>query len=280
MRISTIALAFLLMATACSGDAGWRALRAQNAESLYAPATMDSLLAAESTLSASERVGLWARRFLDDDDSRYLFGLKPGGYVAEGLLVSDHAHDCVSLMYRATELARSGSSDAALRLALATRFAGAPLDSLIDDEGRVDYERPEHLDFSLDMIRSGHWGHDITASLSGAVPDAEGTARYPAGSFSFVPKTALVESELREGDIVWLVLDPEHEGARRLRDEYGLAIGHIGLIILEEGRPWLVHAASNSLEGCYEGGRVVKVALGEYLRRVERFAGVMVTRFD
>ena len=55
---------------------------------------------------------------------------------------------------------------------------------------------------------------------------------------------------------------------------------HHGLVIVEEGRPQLVHAARSGLEGAYEGGTVVTVPLLEYLPRIERFAGVMVTRFD
>ncbi len=43
--------------------------------------------------------------------------------------------------------------------------------------------------------------------------------------------------------------------------------------------PWLVHAARSDLEGWYEGGTVVKVPLADYLARVDRFSGLIVTRF-
>ena len=132
---------------------------------------------------------------------------------------------------------------------------------------------------ALDMVRSDHWGRDITPGLTGARPDSAGSSRYPAGSFITVPEAALVEDELREGDIAWMVLDPAHEAAGKLRWEYGLVIGHIGIVIIEEGRPWLVHAASSGLEGWYEGGTVVTVPLVEYLRRVERYSAILVTRF-
>jgi hypothetical protein len=163
--------------------------------------------------------------------------------------------------------------------ALRTRFAGAPLDSVVDDRGRVDYDRPEHLDFSLDMIRSGHWGRDVTAGLTGAGPDTAGSSRYPAGSFVTVPEAALVEGELREGDVVWLVLDPTDEDGARLRRTYGLVIGHIGMVIVEDGRIWLVHAASSGLDGWNPGGAVVKVPLAVYLERVGKYSAIMVTRF-
>jgi len=279
-RLALSLFPVFLPLSACSGDAAWQALLARNAGTLHPPARMDSLLAAESDRPVAERIGLWARRFAEAKDPRYLFGLAEGGYAKEGLLVDDHALDCVSLVYRVCELARSHSESDALRIALATRFAGVPADSLYDAEGRVDYDRPEHLDYSLDMVRSGHWGLDVTRRLSGAAPDGTGSSRYAADSFWFVPEIDLVESELREGDLVWLVLNPAHADGRRLRFEHGLVIGHLGVVIVEDGRPWLVHAASSPLEGWYEGGRVVAVPLSEYLARVDRFSGLLVTRFE
>ena len=129
------------------------------------------------------------------------------------------------------------------------------------------------------MIRSGLWGLDVTAEFAGATPDTAGTARYAAGSFDFVPTASLEGADLQEGDIAWFVLNPAHEGAAKLRLEYGLVIGHIGIVIIDEGQPWLVHAARSDLEGWYQGGTVVKVPLVEYLARVDRFAGIIVTRF-
>lgn len=252
--------------------------RAETADRLLPVAVEDSLLSAEQGLPAGVRMGLWARRFLAADGVRYLFGPSPDGYVAERALVRDHRQDCISLLYRCGELARARDHRDAVAVALGTRFAGADPESVVDAEGRVDYENPSHLDFSLDMIRSGHWGREVTAAVGAAVPDTVGTSRYPAGSFAYVPKVRLDAAALREGDVVWFVLDPGVASARKLRDQYGLVIGHVGLVIVEDGRPWLVHAAVSGLSGWYEGGTVVKVPLTEYLGRVEKFAGVMVTR--
>ena len=240
----------------------------------------DSLLAADAGLPVGERVGRWARRFLTAPGIEYRFGPEEGGYVALGRIVMDERHDYVSFVYRCTELARSGSAAAAVDRALATRFAGADLDSLADGQGRVDYDRPEHLDFSLDMVHSGLWGRDVTGELSGAAWDLVGSARYAAGSFRYVPDESLAPGELAEGDVVWLVLDPGHPAGARLRREFGLVIGHLGLVILREGAPWLVHAASSELPGWYAAGGIVTVPLTVYLERVERFAGVIVTRLD
>jgi len=48
---------------------------------------------------------------------------------------------------------------------------------------------------------------------------------------------------------------------------------------MEDGEPWLVHAASSDLPDYYQGGTVVKVPLAIYMERVEKFSGFMVTRF-
>ena len=233
----------------------------------------------DADLDAPGRVGWWARRFLAADAAVYCFGPSQGGYVAEGRLVLDERHDCISLLYRTTELAHAADPADAVARALATRFAGADPDSVVDAAGRVDYDHPAHLDFSIDMIRSGHWGRDVTGTLSGAGPDTVGTPRYPAGTVTVVPQDGLVSGELREGDVAWLVLDPADARARSLRHDYGLMIGHVGLVILEGTEPWLVHAASSGLPGRYEGGRIVAVPLVEYLERVERYGAVIITRF-
>ena len=284
LNLGGLGAILMILAFGCGAGEDHRSLaraveRAESAPRVMSVEREDRLLAEERDLPTAARIGRWARRYLAADGVEYLFGLREGGYVAEGDLVRDDRHDCVSLMYRVTELARADDHRDAVVWALRTRFAGAPLDSVVDDQGRVDYDRPEHLDFSLDMIRSGNWGRNVTGSLTGARPDSAGSARYPAGSFTTTPATALVDGELREGDIVWLVLDPHHPAGAKLRREYGLVIGHIGIVIVAEEKPWLVHAASSGLEGWYEGGTVVKVPLAVYLDRVQRYCAVMVTRF-
>jgi len=210
----------------------------------------------------------------------YRFGLDENGYVSLGRLFTNGNYDCVSFMYRCTEMARAESIRDNLSWALRTRFAGAHPDSVVDAAGRVDYERPEHLDYSLDMIRSGIWGRDISAEVGVVRGDDIGTSRYGAKSFGWVPAEALDHSKLRPGDIVWLVLNPKNSKARKLRDDYGLVVGHLGLMSIQEGRPVLVHAASSDLAGEYRGGQVVAVDLATYLNRVDRYAGVIITRIE
>ncbi len=253
--------------------------RAQSGQRLMAPAREDSILAAEYGLNTPEKMGRWARRFADAQDVVYLFGPKDGGYVAEGAIISDHRQDCVSLLYRVGELARARDAQDAVAWALRTRFSGAGAEVVADKQGRLDYENPAHLDYSLDMIRTGLWGRDVTSTLTGAAADTTGSSRYAAGSFEYVPTGDLLASELSEGDVLWFVLDAAHKSGAKLRQEYGLVVGHIGIVVVDDGEVGLIHAASSDLKGAYKGGTVVRVPLFEYLTRVDKFAGVMVTRF-
>ncbi|HOX24565.1 MAG TPA: hypothetical protein PLL30_02250 [Candidatus Krumholzibacteria bacterium] len=247
---------------------------------LMTPAMIDSVLAAERDLAVPARIGRWARRYLAWSETEYRFGLAAGGYAAEGLLVAGKWQDCISLLYRTTELARAADARDAVRIALATRFAGADPEQVVGPDGQVDYDRAEHLDYSLDMVRSGRWGADVTPGLTGAALDLVGSSRYPPGSFCYVPETALDPAELREGDLAWLVLDPDDKDARALRAEHGLVIGHVGIVIRDDTTALLVHAASWPLPGWYGRTGVVSVPILTYLERVERYSGVVITRFS
>jgi hypothetical protein len=279
LRTTFPVLGLLMLAAACGADPDAAAVdRALQANGGEAAASGPPGPAIDPGLPIGRRVGLWARRYADAGAASYCFGLADSGYAALGRLVLDERHDCISLVYRVTELARSGGGRGAVAAALATRFAGADPADVVDQNGLVDYDHPTHLDYSLDMVRSGHWGRDVTGTMHGSRPDSLGTARYPAGSYLWVPEADLREDDLREGDIAWLVLAPEDSKARGLRDEYGLVIGHVGVVVIDDGRPWLIHAASSPLPPWYEGGRIARVPLAEYLARVERYGGLIVTR--
>ena len=266
--------------SACGADPDAQAVeRALAFNGGEAAAAGPASAAVDPALPLPARLGAWARRFLAAGGATYCFGLNDDGYAAQGRLVLDDRQDCISLLYRTTELARAADGREAVAWALRTRFAGARPADVVGPDGRVDYDHPAHLDYSLDMVRSGWWGEDVTAQLTGARADSLGTARYPAGSFVWVPEDALVPGELQEGDIAWLVLAPDDARARAMRDEHGLVIGHVGIVIVKDGEPWLVHAASSGLEGWYDGDAVVEVPVVAYLARVERYGGLIVTRF-
>ena len=125
-----LGLGLMVLAAGCFSNGDQAALdravtRAETAERIMPPAAEDLILDAEAGLTTAARIGRWARRFAEADSVEYRFGLAEGGYVAEGELVRDDRQDCVSLMYRVTELARASDHRDALAWALKTRFAGA-----------------------------------------------------------------------------------------------------------------------------------------------------------
>ena len=100
---------------------------------------------------------------------------------------------------------------------------------------------------------------------------------YGAGSVRYLPTKAIRWEKLRSGDIVYFVSDERTPAGKKTRD-VGAIIGHLGIIKIEGGQVYLIHAASQGLTGLYEGGRIVKVPLKTYLERVETFKGIMLTR--
>jgi hypothetical protein len=244
-------------------------------------ALVDSLMAQFRDLPLGDRIAAWADYFWRRGDARYLFGLAEGGYAVEGRLVDDFATDCILFFYRTLELGRSSSALEAVQFAYGTRFYGAALETVVSPEGRLDYDNPVHLDYTLDIIRSQIWGKDVTRSLGSAVRDRTGTARYDPDSVQvyYLPRDALAPAAMRNGDVVFFVSDESTESGRRLREQ-GVIIAHVGIIRIENGIPQLIHPASKGLEGIYAGGKVEKLPLATYLQRVENFKGIMVTRVE
>jgi len=235
-------------------------------------------IAAWHDLAIGARVARWADLFQQRGETTYLFGLKPGGYVADSLLVQDFRQDCVLFSYRCAELAQASSPRDAILRALATRFAGTPPDSVVSASGGVDYNHPSHLDDSLDLVRSGFWGRDVTEEVGVAVRDAAGTTRYPPGSFAYIPSAQLRLDRLADGDLLYFVFDEKSTRGQKMRQEYGTPIGHQGIVSRLGDRVDVIHAAISDLPGEYLGNRVVRVPLATYLRRIESWKGVIVTR--
>lgn len=244
----------------------------------------ESLIAANvhawHELPIGERVARWAELFLQRNETSYVFGLKDGGYVADSLLVQDYKQDCVLFSYRCSELARASSARDAVLRALETRFAGAQAARVVTASGGVDYDDPAHLDYSLDIVRSGIWGRDVTNEIGAAATDSTGTKRYPAGSFTYIPTEAMRLERFEDGDLLYFVFDENSARGRKMRDQYGLVIGHQGIARRADGTVDVIHAAISDLPGEYSGNRVVRVPLRRYLERVESFKGVIVTRLE
>ncbi len=240
---------------------------------------IDSMMREYKSYAIGDRIAAWADYFWSRGDANYLFGLKPGGYVTKGRLVDDYATDCILFFYRVTELGRSSSALEAVQFAFGTRFLGASLEKIVNENGRVDYEDPVHLDFTIDIIHSGIWGNQVSKDIGRTTIDAAGSTRYDGGTLSFVASDKINYHKLRSGDLVYLVTDETTTSGERLRS-YGSIIGHVGIIKTEGDNVYLIHPASKPIEGVYEGGKVEKVLLETYLNRVETFKGIMVTRIE
>lgn len=291
-------LAWSGLCLACDAERKVRHSDTRTLQSQIPPEALDRLLARNQDAACSlpsaeirqhmeawrefpvgKRIALWASLFQKRGDTTYLFGLKKEGYVAEGLLVQDFKPDCVLFFYRCTDLARAETPREAVLQGLESRFQGAAA-SPVDANGRVDYENSAHLDYSMDIVRSGVWGRDVTGEVGMAVTDSIGTSRYPAHSFEYIPSSQLRMDRLLDGDHLFFVLNEASDRGQRMRQKYGLVVGHQGIVMREDDQVYLIHAASKDLPGVYEGNQVVKVLLRTYLDRIESHKGVLITRVD
>lgn len=238
---------------------------------------IDSVMASLVGLPVGERIGRWAEFLYATSGAKYVFGLDDEGYAKKGLLVDDRKTDCVLFFYRTSELGRSNSSVEAVQFAFGTRFYGAPIAEVVDAQGLLDYNHPAHLDYTVDMIRSGIWGQDVSDSVGPAVPDKVGTPRFAPDSVRYVPKAKINYDAIKTGDGIHCVLDESNEKGRKIR-ESGALVGHVGVAVRDGGTLYYIHPASSDLLGEYEGGGIVKVPLKTYLDRVEKFKGIIVTR--
>lgn len=236
-------------------------------------------LARLSALPVPDRVAAWARVFLARGEAIYRLGDEPGGYVTRGLLVDDRHTDCVLFTHRAVELAHAATPEAALAEALARRFPGVRWQDVVHADGRIAYDHPSRIAYAWELVEAGVLGENVTASVGDAVPDGA-TSRFAAGCVRYVPSAGVAYEALRNGDVVYFILDERHAGAAGAREAVGVAVGHMGIVSVPGGggAAELVHAASANLPGVYDGGRIVSVPLATYLSRVERFKGIAVTR--
>jgi hypothetical protein len=225
-----------------------------------------------------ERIALWAETFHRDGRARYLFGLDEGGYVREGRLCDDFHTDCVLFLYRTTELGRSTSAREAVQFAFGTRFYGASVEEAILPDGRVRYDHAAHQEYSEDMLRSGIWGRDVTASIGPVQSDA-GNARFPADTLRYVPKDRIDYSAVQSGDLVFFLLDEKAPKGQEYRAQ-GTLIHHIGVAVRTADQVDLIHAAKAPLSGHYDGQKIERIPLKTYLERIDSFKGILVTRIE
>lgn len=218
--------------------------------------------------SVGQRIAHWAEAFVGTPyDSDPI-----GRYVREERIEADDAVDCMYLTFRAVELALSSAPGDAVNNALNLRFRG---------KGRLDGERvlnyDDRFEYGEDMVDSGKWGKEITSNLGRTIRIMGSRGR---DEVVIIPKDELSKtvgasgrSSLQDGDIIFFIKEPS-------RRAVGEIVGHIGIISVKAGVPYLIHASGRKDNADSKGNGIVKlVRLSEYVENM-RFAGVRVTRFQ
>ncbi len=209
-------------------------------------------------ISTGERIAYWAGYFIGTPYDRDPLG----EYVTTKSIIADDRIDCMYLVFRSVELAMGNSEKESERVALDKRFLSR---GIIKNGIVVNYE--DRFQYGEDMIDSGKWGREITSELGEfrSVPDSR---RKIIVKYAPVPVISKGMAKLKAGDIIYFVKKPE----KRI---FGEVIGHMGIIKIEQGRTFLVHAAGTKKSG----GEVRKVELEQYIRKMP-YIGAKVTRFD
>ncbi len=250
-------------------QSGMRVLGANPAQR-KAPAAMtaDEVMIVQTSVAdrpLSDRIVFWAERFVGTPYDPDPLGL----YVRSKRIVADEAADCMYLTFRVLELARSTTPGEAIDRALDLRFRtkGLLQDGLVENYS-------ERFEYGEDMIWSGKWGRNVTAEL--------GTVKTIPGSrgkdtVDILPRNVLatraLQKELRDGDVVYWVKDPQ----KRVVEEI---VAHLSFLRVKNGKAYLIHASGSKDSATRPGGGAVKeVPFAEYVRDM-KFIGAFVTRFD
>lgn len=209
-----------------------------------------------------ERIAFWAERFIGtpyDPDPL-------GEYVTKEAIVADERVDCMYLAFRTVELAAASTPGEAIGIALEKRFLTK---GVLKDGRVVNYD--ERFQYAEDMLKSGRWGEDVTASLGETI---KVTGSRGTESVEIIPKERIAAAapNMQGGDIVYFVKFPE-------KRVVGEIVGHIGIVIGGAGKRgdapvYIVHASGK--KGV--GGEVKKVLLTDYAGLMS-FAGIIVGRF-
>lgn len=232
---------------------------------LFAVEDIQRLQDQVSTRRIGERIAFWGEQFIGTP-----YDLDPlGEYVRSEQVVCDCRVDCMYLVFRAVELAQANTPGGAMDRSLDLRFRTR---GKIEGGRVVNYQ--ERFAYAEDMIASGRWGRDITTELGASVeiPGKQRDEKTPV----LLRRELLqpeVEGKLKTGDLIFFVEDP----AKRFADEI---IGHLGIIKVEKGSLFLIHASGvKSTEERPGGGVVKKVDLLQYLANMQ-FIGAKFTRFE
>ncbi len=206
-----------------------------------------------------DRIAFWAEQFIGtpyDPDPL-------GEYVRRQTIIADERVDCMYMTFRPVELAMSGSYSQTVSNALSMRFRTK---GALDEKGRVtNYE--DRYQYGMDMIRSGKFGTDISASIA-ETESIQGSRGLETVDIIKKKQSLVSIDKIRNGDIIFFVKDLS-------KRKVGEIVGHIGVAYRENDYVSLIHAS-----GTKNGkGSVRKVGLDQYLKDMS-FIGIIVTRFD
>lgn len=213
-----------------------------------------------------DRIAYWAEKFVGtpyDPDPM-------GEYVTKNAIIADERVDCMYLTFRATELALSSTPEEAVKIALDKRFMDT---GVLDEKGNVlNYE--DRFQYAEDMLDSGKWGREITENLGETEFIKGSRGRDKVKIMTKKNALALLKDEsnagtvFKNGDFIYFIKAVD-------KRKVGEIIGHIGIIKIEDGSPYLIHAAGSK----NKGGIVEKIKLVDYLDSMI-FIGIKVGRFD
>ncbi len=230
--------------------------------------TADEILMAQARVAQlpfNRRIVYWAGRFIGTPYDPDPLGL----YVRTNRIVADEKIDCMYHTFRSVELARSNTPGQAIDQALALRFTTK---GMLSDGLVTNYDT--RYQYGEDMVFSGKWGKNITATLGTVetIPGSRGRA-----TVDILPKKVLlsrsVQKQLLDGDILYWVKDPEKRSGEEI-------VAHLSIVHIKTDKPYLIHAAGNKDHAGRPGGGIVKeVPFEDYVRHM-KFIGAFVTRFE
>jgi len=150
---------------------------------------------------AGERIAFWAEQFVGTPYDRD----PQGEYVSRRVVVSDERVDCMYHVFRSLELALADTPADAVKVALDKRFRTKGV-----MEGGVVVNYEDRFEYGEDMIDSGKWGEEVTASV-GITKTIDCTRGKGPVEILSTEELCRRTGRLRSGDFVFFIRNPKRE---------------------------------------------------------------------
>lgn len=212
------------------------------------------------------KIAKYANSFIGTPYDRIPIGL----YVQSRKLIIDDEIDCMYLVFRSVPLALADGDN--------KKAAEIACDKMFHDKCKLDKDNlvtnyENRFDYSEDMISSGKWGESIYTNNEMSV--MAGSRHYK--QFHYIKSQDFINSKklqqrVQNGDILFLFKFPEK------RSKSQEAIGHLGIVEVQNGAIYFIHASGNKRFDIPQG-KVMKVKLTDYLQEKKaKWAGIYITR--